>query len=302
MDKICKLIDEVFKERRNEALCLAESNLKKAMQSEEFQKIEEQKAELVYQIAVSNADGNAEQEKILRESLLELEKKRNLVLKKLGLSSSDLVPAFKCEICKDTGKGNCSCKAKVKNEILLKKAGIKNLESFDDAKKRGENFEKTLWFLKKWAEKFPDVSKHNVFISGETGVGKTFLTRCLINEMIKKGKYVYFTTAFNLNQAFVSYCNVKDEEKSLVLEPLMESEILVVDDLGTEPILKNITLNYLYLILNERLVKNKATFITSNLAPDGIIDRYGERIFSRLFDKRNGIALELKGEDFRLKK
>ena len=44
------------------------------------------------------------------------------------------------------------------------------------------------------------------------------------------------------------------------------------------------------------------TIITSNLGPDGIIDRYGERIFSRIFNQRVGIAIKLEGEDLRIKK
>ena len=73
----------------------------------------------------------------------------------------------------------------------------------------------------------------------------------------------------------------------------------MIDDLGTEPVLKNVTLEYLYLILNERLTSNKATVITTNLDLNGIINRYGERIYSRITNKSNTFVCRFTGADLR---
>ena len=80
-----------------------------------------------------------------------------------------------------------------------------------------------------------------------------------------------------------------------------EDKVLIIDDLGVEPILNNITLNYFYTILNERMIANKSTIINSNLMPNEVLDRYGERIFSRIMNKKCGLVLEYKGEDRRIK-
>ena len=53
---------------------------------------------------------------------------------------------------------------------------------------------------------------------------------------------------------------------------------------------------------NERIINNRSTIVTTNLSPDGIIDRYGERIFSRLFNKQNSLKINFTNTDLRLKK
>ncbi len=63
---------------------------------------------------------------------------------------------------------------------------------------------------------------------------------------------------------------------------------------------RNITLNYLYLVLNERLISGKAVVINTNLMPDEILERYGERIFSRVMNKQTGLVLCYKGKDRRV--
>lgn len=302
MKKIDRLVEEVLKERRRKAFLFAEQNLKLARQNKTFLSLEQQ--EIDETISLANLLAQTETDLPENRKKLENIKQKKLeVLKELGLVEADILPKFHCAACQDTGRNNCKCKAQIKSKILLKKAGIEgNLEKFEEAKFVSEDADKVIKILKQFAEKFPNVTKKNLFICGETGVGKTFMTSCLANELIKKGVYVYITTAFNLNNTFVEYCKAKDEAKQAVLEPLLESEVLFIDDLGTEPILNNITLNYLYLILNERTISGKSTVINSNLDAEGIIDRYGERIFSRIINKRIGLALKLEGEDLRLKK
>ena len=99
----------------------------------------------------------------------------------------------------------------------------------------------------------------------------------------------------------LNYHTTFDSQKNSILEPFLTCSCLIIDDLGTEPILKNVTKEYLYLIINERMVNDKSTIISTNLTPDQIIDRYGERIFSRLFNKTNCLKLEFTSSDLRLK-
>ena len=105
-----------------------------------------------------------------------------------------------------------------------------------------------------------------------------------------------------MNNDFLQYCRASIEEKNEVLAPYLESDVLLLDDLGTEPLLNNITLDYLYLILNERILNNKSIIINSNLTLEELLDRYGERIFSRIVNKKTGLAIKFLGEDLRLKK
>ena len=141
-------------------------------------------------------------------------------------------------------------------------------------------------------------NRKNIFICGQAGVGKSYLCSCIANELMKKGIFVYYTTAFNMNKTFLEYCKNSAED---LLDVFLEPDVLIIDDLGVEPIINNITINYFYTILNERLIANKSTIINSNLMPNEVLDRYGERIFSRIMNKKCGLIIEYKGQDRRIK-
>lgn len=304
MNKICKQVENVLRERREFALSSCNNNLAKARKNSEFCEIEKEEAEAKIKLATFLADENEKEAEKAKKKLLEISKRKETVLKKLGLSEKDLIPSFTCKLCNDTGKDNCKCKNEIKTKLLIENSGIANRlnEKFETAKSVSKEFDLAANFLKQWCEKFPNVTKKTVFLSGQTGIGKTFLAACVVNALIEKGVYAYFTTAFNLNNIFIAYFKAKDEEKDEILQPLLESDVLIIDDLGTEPILNNITLNYLYLVLNERMIAGKSTIINSNLDSEELLNRYGERIFSRILCKRDGVAVKLAGEDLRLKK
>jgi DNA replication protein DnaC len=137
-------------------------------------------------------------------------------------------------------------------------------------------------------------------LSGKTGVGKTFASKCVASALATKGLSVCFVSAFQMNELFLKYHTTFDASKSSVLSPLTDCDALFVDDLGTEPMLSNVTINYLYLILSERERFGRATVITTNLTPENILNQYGERICSRLFSKGTSVRFEIKGDDLRV--
>ena len=79
-------------------------------------------------------------------------------------------------------------------------------------------------------------------------------------------------------------------------------DLLIIDDLGTEPIYKNVTEEYFLMILNERLLNKMPYIVTTNLTQAQLFERYGERILSRLNDKRSGKTTKIEGVDLRLEK
>ena len=92
------------------------------------------------------------------------------------------------------------------------------------------------------------------------------------------------------------------QDKPSIISKYLDSDILCIDDLGTEVIYKNVTVEYLYLILNERQQRGKNTIITTNLTIEQIRDTYDDRIMSRLVSKKDAILVEIDSEDLRLKK
>ena len=88
-------------------------------------------------------------------------------------------------------------------------------------------------------------------------------------------------------------------ERENSLDELMEVSVLMMDDLGSEPLMKNVTVELLFSLLNERLIRGKATVISTNLTLEELRERYTERIVSRINDPRTSLVIALEGQDLR---
>ena len=263
---------------------------------------------------ISKKSPRSESFKNLKENLKTVREEKSKVLEKLKLKESDLKPKYSCKICSDTGFVGgrpCECYRKKKSKMLIEAFGLSTnrsctFENFDTKicknEKQAEALKKIANNLQKWAEKYPNNEKNNIFISGKTGVGKTYLTSCLANKFINDDRSFCFVSAFDLNESFLKYHTSFDKTKSSWIEPFIEADILFIDDLGTEPILKNVTKNYLYLVLSERERFSRPVIVTSNFNPLEILDRYDERINSRLCNKRYSHMWLIEGDDLRLTK
>ena len=130
---------------------------------------------------------------------------------------------------------------------------------------------------------------------GGTGTGKTFLLECMASDLINRGFNVMFTTAFALNDE----CRKYHFSLPSKVNEFMDCDVLIIDDLGTEPLLKNITIEYLFNIINLRQKRYKPTLISTNLSLDDILNRYDDRIFSRLSNKITSLTISFNGIDMR---
>lgn len=288
----------------------AHQNLSQAMQNKDFQTTFEQIRDLDFEIAKNSSNTNIQ--KILQNEQKSLKKRLREITESIGFKISDFTPKYKCTLCKDTGKINnkhCICYKKRYIKKLQDALDIKLDEkhTFDnyrediirDEKQRKEHNRLKSLFMS-YADKYPIVKSKNMLICGNTGVGKTFLMECLAHRVIDRGISLNFISSFNMNQLFIKYHTTFSDDKNKYLAPLLQPEILMIDDLGTEPINKNVTVEYLYTIITERLNADKATIISTNLMPSNILDRYGERIFSRLSFKTKSLIIKMEGEDLRL--
>lgn len=231
---------------------------------------------------------------------LKMKIKNFLILK--NINPDKLTPKYDCKICNDTGVvGGRICKClldELNKKISLQASSQTEFKSFDNCKKEimDNNDIKACEWLKTWCLRFPDVTKLNVNIVGSAGCGKTFLLECVANELINKGYVVCYKTAFEINELARLY----HIGKSYDFSDCINADILLIDDLGTEPVLKNVTKEYLYNLINIRQINNRPTFITTNLSLDNIVDRYDERIFSRLANKNLSATIQLVSKDKRI--
>lgn len=295
-EKILKKALLRIDEKRQYAEEKAKNNLLLAYKNPEFKKLYNTKRELEIEIARREVYG----EPVNRKELTLLSQKLEFCLKDMDLNGTDILPNYECKDCSDTGYINgkpCDClKAEINKELLNFSGFTHKLATFEDNNYNSPAYD----LMKKWCDVKSD--KTNILICGHTGTGKTFLTECIASRLIEKYKLVLFTTAFNLNNSMLNYHISFDSNRENIIKPYLETDVLIIDDLGSEPMLKNVTQEYLYLILNERMLAKKSTIITTNLMPKDILNTYGERIFSRLSNKKVSIMINLESDDLRLKK
>ena len=238
----------------------------------------------------------------LKHEIDDLKMKINNFLALKNIDSSKLTPNYDCKICNDTGVvGGRICKCllnELNMKMSLQSSSQTDFKSFGDAKKEimDANDIKASEWLKTWCVIYPNVTKLNINIIGGAGCGKSFLLECIANEMMRKGAVVCYKTAFEINELARLY----HIGKSYDFSDCLSADILLIDDLGTEPILKNVTKEYLYNLINIRQINNKATLLSTNLSLDNILDRYDERIFSRLANKNLSTTIQLVSQDKRI--
>ena len=285
------LINDAFniiQQRKRNAIENYEEKTKNIKMSKEYQLLEKKYTTIMIYNAKKIADGkNVDQseEKSLKNKLDKL----------LNFET----PKFYCNLCKDEGYVNgtrCKCLNQVISNLLLKNSGFEKLENFDEAIKTSGDLALLYKKMQAWCN--GDFKKTIIYISGAPGVGKTYLTRCMANELIKRGLIVKMSTAFNMSLDFKEFTKTNNND---LLNQYINCNVLFIDDLGTEPMFKETLTHFFYLIINERKMKKLPTVITTNLTLSDLKETYDTRIYSRIVDRNTSITVFLSGNDRRIK-
>ncbi len=255
----------------------------------------------------------------LKKDIQDLSQKKRDLLVQAGFPADYLEPVYDCPDCKDTGYVNnqkCHCFRKATIDLLYTQSNLKTIlqnENFDTFSLRyySENHvdpmtgRSSLDIMKKACEtahEFIDTFStefRNLFLYGDTGVGKTFLSNCIAKELIDRSYSVIYFSAFDLFDTLAKSRFGKDESADEMNEHIFDCDLLIIDDLGTE-LANSFTVSQLFLCLNERLLRRKSTIISTNLSLESLVSTYSERTFSRITS--NYTMLKLTGEDIRIKK
>ena len=148
-----------------------------------------------------------------------------------------------------------------------------------------------------------------MWLVGQMGVGKTHLMGFLSQRLVDKDIGVTF---INVG---VMFRNIKEkmnlDSRSLIREvdKIKKSEVLILDDIGTETPSNWSVKEVLYAILNYRMEHGKATFFTSNLTKHDYLDqlRMGRDVLpmdvTRLGERLDSLAKEIQmgGKNRRIK-
>ena len=132
---------------------------------------------------------------------------------------------------------------------------------------------------KEFVKEFPH-NTHSIFMSGKTGLGKTFLSSAIANELLQKGFNIAFDSIQNFLRAIENEHFGRSQNKD-TLQVLIDADLLILDDLGSE-FNSSFYISTVYNIINTRLNKGIPTIISSNLSFDELQQKYDDRIISRI--------------------
>lgn len=238
-------------------------------------------------------------------------------LRKLGHDADYLSPIFDCPLCEDSGytgeskKELCSCVEKRMQALWLGDSlqdDSQTFEKYDDKVfptaplAPGQPSQRAYTRLLKeqceaYANSLPGGPVKNLLLYGGSGLGKTFLLRSIAYRAAEHGIPCQALTANQLLNLIRKQYFARDEAEDAGLDSI---PLLLIDDLGTEPLWENITIEQLFSLIDHRLRMGLNTVISTNLSLTELKARYTERITSRLLDKRQCKALAFMGKDIRL--
>ncbi len=244
-------------------------------------------------------------------------KERERLLIQAGFDKNYLEIPFSCTLCEDSGFVGgklCNCLQSEITAIALKEANLSKFlseQTFENFKlsyysdeyvdeygcSPRENMTAILSECKSFAENF-DVADENLLLCGSCGLGKTYLSSAIANELIKKGKDVLYVSSNALFPILedMHFGREVSEEAEYIVKKVSESELLILDDLGSE-FVTQFTSAELFRIINNRLLTGGKMIISTNLNRSMLKNTYNERIASRI---TGGFSiLEFLGDDIR---
>lgn len=293
----------------------------------EYRELESKAIELSMKCAshtlISDVSEVAENIAALDRELGILAKKKKEVLVAAGYPADYLEPIYSCPDCKDTGyAGNkrCHCFKQAMVDLIYRQSNLKGIlerENFDTFSMSyyshetidpitGEssydimkcNYEK----CQNYVEEFGNGKEaENLILYGKPGLGKTFLSNCMAGALLAKGQTVLYLTSHQFFEALSRDFRNHDEaeDPTTTSDYILSCDLLIIDDLGAE-LSTSFTVSKFNYCINERLLRNRATILSTNLMPENIEGVYGDRNFSRIIG--NFTPLYFFGDDIRIQK
>lgn len=268
------------------------------------------------QLIVSNNPSFTEE---CRQKNAVLSKEKQQLLIDNGYSKEYLDPIYHCSLCKDTGyigQERCQCFQQAVIDFMYSNSNMKKIlerenfhtfreEYYSDRIMPKEhsspriNIRKIVQHCHGFITRFPN--HENIVFQGSTGVGKTFLSHCIAKEIMDKGYTCIYITAFQFFDLLAKHTFQKNStnESDPSLDLIFQCDLLIIDDLGTE-MTNKFVVSQLFQCLNERLIQEKSTIISTNLSLTEFKTMYSERIFSRIMESYSWHKIY--GDDIRFRK
>lgn len=220
-----------------------------------------------------------------------------------------IIPRYECPICRDTGFDDrgaqrklCACLLKRIYTEIYGAAELSALpgcfEEYDESVFKDSVQRRWAKAAKHFAEKYivNENRKPLLVFMGTAGLGKSYTMSCIAKKLDQQKKNVLFIGSFALFSVFHKSRLGED----IPLDPIFDADVLMIDDLGTEPMTANVTQEYLFRLLEHRIRRNLPTVISTNMNALQLKDRYTEKVTSRLLAYQTADVLRPSGADVRL--
>lgn len=280
----------------------------------EIKQLDEQISQLAESYADSLTKKGGMSFRECKEKLSDLRMEKEALLKCRHIPPEALQIQYRCPDCQDTGYiGNekCHCLRQRMIDEMYQQSNLREIlktENFSTLSYQyydPDNLEQmriAIEACKRFTENF-NKTFENILLCGTVGIGKTFLSNCIAKEILDQGHSVLYLSAFQLFDLMAknSFSGNTPREASIAKQypHIFESDLLIIDDLGTE-LANSFTVAGFFLVINERILHKKPTLISTNLSPEEILTTYTDRTASRIIS--NYTMLKLSGSDIRLKK
>ena len=255
----------------------------------------------------------------MQREIAQINAKLRAELKACGLPEDYLQPVYQCALCRDTGyvgepvHEQCVCLKRAVMNKLYQNEGLQGLErenfaAFDESifpdeviegrKNSQRGYIRRIREIgEEYANSFAPGAGRGLLLSGKSGLGKTFLMHCIAQRVLERGYSVVVVSAYKLMEIMRAY--QFSGEGAEQVQDLLSCDLLCIDDLGSEPMLRSVTVSALYHIINERRSANRAIVVTTNCDSDDLYERYDDRIAARLTDPGRMGVIPFVGQDVR---
>ena len=220
----------------------------------------------------------------------------------------------------------CECQKKQEEEAERQRKNEKRLQSLQKLKdlsllgkryrdasfenldmNRPDDFVKAVERCKTYCKKWDEVSEQGlgIYLYGDVGTGKSLLTACIGNYLLSRFVTVLFTNFFEIAKQIKKTFADNSLTESAFMERLAAVDLLIIDDLGTESVIKNGEKTWMqdkiYDVINARYINKKPTIFTSNDSLVDLVENCG--LMKKTVDRIAAMStakIELRGNSYRL--
>ena len=286
----------------------------------QIRQIEDEISSQAVRCARKLLDGDTNAKEELKQHIEDLREQKEVLLSAFGFPADYMEMHYACPECQDTGYVDgrkCRCFKKEEIRLLYSQSNIEEVllrENFDSFSYEyyddrvvipeiqmtvADYMRQVHTWCKEYVENF-EKKGGNLIFTGSTGVGKTFLTNCIAKALIDQYQSVIYLSSNDLFDVFSKnkFHYDTEEEMKDMYQYILDCDLLIIDDLGTE-LNNTFVSSQLFYCINERMNMKRSTIISTNLSMTMLRDTYSDRISSRIISQYSIIPLY--GDDIRTK-